>query len=191
MGCFEPLVPFDFVISLICALGPADAASPCHSGLQPGERPGPYAAVVSTGTHRGESHCFICETAERPAVVVFARTLSDPLGKLAQQLDKAMADHKQADLRCWMTFLHEDQLGLDPKVVQWSQKHALSSVPLGVFEDVVGPPSYRLAADADVTVLLFVKQKVVANFAFRAGELKEEQIREVLQALPRILEAKK
>jgi hypothetical protein len=176
----------------ICAVGtPADVANPCQSGLQPGQRPGPYAAVISTGTHRGESHCYICETADRPAVVVFARSLSDPLGKLAQQLDKALADHKKSELRCWITFLNEDQLSLDPKVVQWSQKHALRSVPLGVFEDAGGPPSYRLAADADVTVLLFVKQKVVANFAFRAGELKDEKIAEVLQALPRIAGKKK
>ena len=192
MAWFELLGRLDWVIGLICLLaGPTDSVSPCQSGLQPGQRPGPYAAVISTGTHRGESHCYICETADRPAVVVFARSLSDPLGQLAQRLDKALADHKQADLRCWITFLHEDQLSLDAKVVQWSQKYALRNVPLGVFEDVGGPPSYRLAADADVTVLLFVKQKVVANFALRAGELKEQKIEEVLRTLPRIVGEKK
>ena len=45
-------------------LGLAHAAEgPCVSGLPAGKRPGPYSAVVCTGTHRGESHCFICETA--------------------------------------------------------------------------------------------------------------------------------
>ncbi|HLN29744.1 MAG TPA: hypothetical protein VK395_18505 [Gemmataceae bacterium] len=178
--------------ALVCLLHTASTPSgPCQSGLQPGQRPGPYAAVISTGPHRGESYCYICETAERPAVVVFARSLSDPLGKLAQQLDKAVADHKKADLRCWITFLNEDQVHFDAKVVQWGLKHAIRSIPLGVFEEAGGPPSYRLAADADVTVLLFVKQKVVANFAFREGELKEEKIAEVVKALPRILSQEK
>ena len=80
-----------------------------------------------------------------------------------------MADHKQADLRAWVTFLSDDQTALDPKVVDWSKKQSLRRVPLSVFEDVVGPPSYLLGRDTDVTVLLSVKQKVVRNFAFRAA----------------------
>jgi hypothetical protein len=163
------------------------AADPCRSGLQPGQRPGPYAAVISTGPERGKSHCYICETGDRPAIVVFARKLSEPLGKLCQHIDQAVAQQAKAELRAWVTFLSDDQPNLDPKVVQWGKKYALRNVPLGVFEDVGGPPSYRLAPDADATVLLFVKQKVVANFAFRDGELTEEKIAEVVEALPRIL----
>jgi hypothetical protein len=175
-----------------CALGTlirsSRAEDPCRSGLEPGQRPGPYAFVLSTGPHRGQSHCYICETADRPAVVVFARALGDPLAKLVQHLDQALTEHKKADLRAWITFLNPDQLALDPKIVQWSQKHAIRTVPLGVFEDVNGPPSYRLARDADVTVLLFVRQKVVANFAFRTGELADDKIAEVIKAVPRIAE---
>jgi hypothetical protein len=59
-------------------------------------------------------------------------------------------------------------------------------VPLAVFEDFDGPPSYRLARDADVTVLLYVKQKVLANFAFRAGELSDVRIKAVLETVPRL-----
>jgi hypothetical protein len=72
-------------------------------------------------------------------------------------------------------------------VVEWGKKQAVRSVPLGVFEDAGGPPTYKLARDADVTVLLYVKQKVVANFAFRAGELNDARAAEVLKAVPRIV----
>src|SRR5438094_7023137 len=94
-------------------------ADSIQSGPQPGQRPGPYAAVISTGPERGKSHCYICETADRPAVVVFARKLSEPLGKLCQQIDQAVTQHAKADLRAWVTFLSDDQPSLDPKVVQW------------------------------------------------------------------------
>jgi hypothetical protein len=167
------------------------SAAPCTSGLAPGQRPGPYAFILSTGTQRGQSQCFICETADRPAVVVFARTPSDTLGKLVQGIDKAVADHKDADLRAWVTFLSDDQPGMDPEVVRWGQKHAIRGVPLGVYEDADGPPSYRLTREADVTVLLFVKRKVVADFAFRAGELTDDKVGEVLKALPQIVGEKK
>src|SRR6266446_5545266 len=170
-----PMTPRTIVTSCLVAslvvLGGLRAAGmaqePCRSGIPVGQRPGPYAALVATGTYRGQSHCFVCETADRPAVIIFARSLSEPLGKLTHQLDKALNTYKSADLRAWVTFLGDDQTRLDPKVVQWGQKHATGNVPLAVFEDVAGPPSYRLARDADVTILFSVGQRVVANFAFR------------------------
>jgi len=168
----------------------ASAAEPCVSGLKPGLRPGPYSFVVSTGANRGQSQCFICETADKPAVVVFARTPSDQLGKLVAKLDRAVAEHKAADLRAWVTFLSYEQPQLDPQLVTWSKQHALIRVPVGVFEDKVVPPSYKLAGDADVTVLLFVKRKVQANFAFRAGELSDDAIAEVVKAVPQLIEVK-
>jgi hypothetical protein len=177
-------------VSLLAVLGATfgfAADDACCSGLQPGQRPGPYAAVQATGPQRGQSSCYICETADKPAVVVFARSLSDPLARLTFQLDKALADHKTDGLRAWVTFLHDDQPSFDAKVLKWSQDHAIRSVPLGIFEDAAGPPSYRLSGDADVTVLLFVKQQVAANFAFRAGELNDERVGDVIKALPRIL----
>jgi hypothetical protein len=151
-----------------------------------GQRPGPYSFVLCTGEQRGKTHCYICETADRPAVIVFARSLSAPLGKLAAGLDKALATYKKNELRAWVTLLHDDQSVLDPEVLKWAKKHAVKTTPVGVFEDVDGPPSYRLHKSADVTILLAVKQKVVANFAFRAGELKDKQVAEVLEAIPRI-----
>jgi hypothetical protein len=108
-----------------------------------------------------------------------------------QQIDRAVADHKAADLGAWVTFLNEDQTRFDAKVVDWGKTHAIRNVPLGVFEDTGGPPTYKLARDADVTVMLFVKQKVAANFAFRTGELTDEKAAEVIKAIPRIVGAKK
>jgi hypothetical protein len=145
---------------------------------------------MATGTQRGKSHCYVCEAADKPAVIVFARNLSDPLARLTRQLDQALADHQAAALHAWITFLSDDQPSLDPKVVKWGQDHALRRVPLGVFEDAGGPPTYRLAGDADVTVLLYVRQRVVANFAFRSGELTDEAIAEVMKALPLIVTKK-
>lgn len=164
------------------------AADPCVSGLNSGQRPGPYSFVLSTGNYRGQPFCFICDTADKPAVILFARTPSEATGKLANQIDKALGDHKAADLRGWVTFLSEDQPKLDPELVRWSQKHSLKTLPVGVFEDSAGPPSYKLAKDADLTVLLFVKRKVVANFAYRAGELNDEAIAAIVKTLPKIVD---
>jgi tetratricopeptide (TPR) repeat protein len=154
-----------------------------QASLQPGDRPGPYSSVVVTGSKRGTSHCFICETVDKPAIIIFARSQSDALGKLASAINKTLGLYKDTDLRSWITFLYADQTSVDAQIVQWSQKYALTNVPLAVFEDLGGPPSYRLSREDDVTALLFVNQKVIGNFTFRQGELSETRIAEVLVAV--------
>jgi len=175
-------------LGLLLAVVGADA--PCVSGPRVGQRPGPYSFVMCTGPERGKTHCYICEAADRPVVIVFARSTGDGLGKLAAKLDAALATHKAAELRSWVTLLAEDQSKADAGVLAWSKKHALRNVPAGVFEDVEGPPAYRIHKDADVTVLFSVKQKVVANQAFRAGELTDAKIAAVLADLGKILPKK-
>lgn len=165
----------------------ASAEEPLVSGLKPGQRPGPYAAVVCTGPERGKAHCFICEAADRPVVIVLARKTSDPLGKLAQGIDQALVTHKDKELRGWVTLLHDDQSTIDAQVVQWGKTHGLKNLSLAVFEDVDGPPVYRIHRDAEVTVLLSVKQKVVKNFTFRSGELNEARIKEILSQIPALV----
>lgn len=174
-----------------CLTSGLRAGEPCVSGPEPGQRPRAYISIIAMGSQRGQPHCFICATADLPAVIVFARTPSDALGKLVQGLDRAVTDNKKADLRAWVTFTSDDQPSMDPQVVEWGKKHAIRDVPLGVFEDAGGPPAYRLSPDAEVTVLLYVKQKVAVNFAFRSGELTEAKRAEVLKALPQILAEKK
>jgi hypothetical protein len=180
-------------LSLAClaAAGPVFAADPLAPGLAAGQRPGPYSSLVSVGSQRGQMHCFICETKDSPAVIVFARRLSDPLAKLVQGLDQALIDRKATDLRAWVTFLHEDESAFGPEVVRWSKQQGVRAVPLGVFQDVAGPPAYRLHRDAEVTVILFVKKEVARSFAFRGGELTEARTAEILRAIDSIAPAEK
>jgi hypothetical protein len=172
------VVSFFFITTI-----PATPAEPVASGLEIGQRPGPYSALVSVGPQRGQMHCFICETADRPAVIVFARKTSDSLGRLVRGLDQALLDRKAADLRAWVTFLNDDQTAYDAEVIRWGRAQSVRSVPLAVFENVAGPPAYKLNRDAEVTVIVYTKQKVVRNLAFRSGELTDARVAEVLKSL--------
>jgi hypothetical protein len=166
------------------------AEDPCVSGVPVGKRPGPYSFLVATGKERGQQTCYICEQHEgnKPAAVVFARSTSDQLGKLLARLEGAGARHKESGYKVWMTQLAE-RADLDA-LAKWAQTQGLKTVPVGAYEDADGPPSYRLHQDADVTVLLFAKQKVIANFAFRAGELTDKRINEVVKVVPGLFETK-
>src|SRR5262245_16796797 len=178
-----------FCLSLTLTLTLAlRADEPCVSGVPVGKRPGPYSFLVATGPQRGQQTCYICEQHEnnKPAAVVFARTMSDPLGKLLAKLEAAGVNAKDSGYEVWCTQL-ANSADLDA-LAKWAQKQGLKAVPVGAFEDVDGPPSYKLSKDADVTVLLFTKQKVTANFAFRSGELTEKEIETVVKAVPQLFE---
>jgi hypothetical protein len=178
------------VLLLLVSLSPcllvslSAAADPCVSGVPVGRRPGPYSFLVATGPQRGQQTCYICEQADKPTAVVFARTLTPALGKLLAKLDTAAVAHTDAGFKAWMTQL-AGTADLDA-LATWGQRQGLKAVPVGAFEDADGPPAYKLAADADVTVLLFVGQKVTANFAFRPGELTEAKVAEVVKAVPEL-----
>ena len=173
----------------VAVLVSLSGAEPCASGVPVGQRPGPYSFLVATGPQRGQQTCYICETADKPAAVIFARRLSEPLAKLLLKCDAAVAEQPKDAMRAWMTVLGEKTVSLD-ELAKWSKEVGLKQAPVGVFDDPDGPPSYKLHPDAEVTVLLFVKQKVLANFAFRPGELDDAAIAKVAETLPKLVEKK-
>jgi hypothetical protein len=166
------------------------AAEPCVSGVPVGKRPGPYSFLVATGPQRGQQTCYVCDQhlTGKPAAIVFAKSLSDPLAKLMAKLDAATPAKNDIGYKTWLTQTAKpaDLDGL----AKWAQDKGLKAVPVGAFEDADGPPAYKLAKDADVTVMLFVKERVVANFAFRAGELNDDAIETVLKSVPKLFEMK-
>ena len=119
----------------------AAAAEPCQSGPQPGQRTGEYTSLIATGSERGKSHCYICDAGEHPSVIVFARSLNEPLAKLVQGLDKAREDCKDAELHPWVTFLNSDQTAFDPQLVAWgnnSSDGALARAAGHLYSKLVG-----------------------------------------------------
>jgi hypothetical protein len=163
---------------------------PFKSGPAIGDRPKPFSIVGVTGPKRGQTHCYVCEAEDRPIVIVFARSTTSPLVSLLKQLDAALTAHKAAELRSWVVFLTDSRGTLEPKIEQLAQQNSIGTLPLTLFEGAAGPPSYRIHRDADVTVIFSVKQKTVVTHAFKAGELTDAKVTEVMASLPKILEQK-
>ncbi len=147
------------------------AAEPCTSGLRVGQKPGAiFVHRLRQLSRTGDNRTAIYATQRTAKPSSSSRRLGDPLGKLVAGLDKAVADDKAADLRAWATFLSDDQTTLDPQITAWSKKYAVRGVPLGVFENMDGPPSYRLSRDAEGDgATVRDPQGSGANFAFREG----------------------
>lgn len=113
---------------------------------------------------------------------VFARTITDELTSLVKQINTAVAENQDARLSSFVVFLTDDPDTIEPKITKLAESAAIDATPLTMFEGVAGPSEYKIAEDADVTVMLWNESEVQTNFAFRAGELNAAKIEEIVAA---------
>ncbi len=172
---------------LVCGLFAADA--PLTSGPQPGTELGEsFEPINVTGEHAGERHCLVCENGLNPVVMIFAREPSDAVVSLLRKVDAATAKHRAAGLGSFAVFL-SDKEGLDKQLVDAAKKNDLKQTVLSI-DAPQGPDGYKVAKEADVTVVLYVHHFVKASHAFKAGELTEAAIDKIMADVPKILSAK-
>lgn len=185
-------VVFLSVVAAICAttvLSEASAAEPLQSGLQPGEKiTAIFEPLNVTGEFAGQPHCLVCENGASPVAMVFARDATEPALKLAAQLDKAVARHKDHSLGSFVVFLCEEE-GLDKRLADAARRNELKHVVLAI-DPPAGPDGFKVAKEAAVTVVLYRDFDVKANHAFRPGELTEQRIEQIVADIRKIVPAK-
>lgn len=103
-----------------------------------------------------------------------------------KELDKAVAAQKDANLASFVVFLTDKREALEPKVAELAKKENIANVPLTIVESVAGPEKFKVAKDADVTVMLYSKREAKVNFAFEKGKLDEKAVKEIVAAIPKI-----
>ncbi len=180
---------------LACVLSSSPgAAAPLRSGPQPGERPLPFTSNMLTGPNRGQQHCYVCELKQEPVVLVFARGMNSHTGPLVRALPDAVRDREKERLFAWIVFLGEkgtdQETALEAAALEFARENQATGLAVSALGDPQGPPGYRIAADAEVTVLLYRDQKVVTNLAFRRGEWNGRAVDAILKAMPGLLAAR-
>lgn len=117
--------------------------------------------------------------------MIFAREISDGLTSLVKQIDAATAKHADCSMGSFVVFCSDDE-SLENRLKELADKEQLKHIVLAI-DNPAGPRGYKLAKDADVTVVLYNKHTVKANHAFRKGELKEGDIARIVADLAKIL----
>ena len=120
--------------------------------------------------------------------MVFAREISDPVTSLVKKIDAATVKNSDSQMASFAVFL-SDQEGLDKKLKEFADKENIKKTALTI-DNPAGPGPYKIAKDADVTVLLYVKKNVKANYAFKKGEMKQQDVEKILTDLSKILPEK-
>jgi hypothetical protein len=121
--------------------------------------------------------------------VIFAREVSDGLASLVKKIDEATTHNKDCRMGSFAVFLNDDE-SLEKRLKEFADKEKLEKLVLTI-DNPAGPKAYKIAKEADITVLLYSKGEVKANYAFRKGEMKDEDVQKIVADLSKILPEQK
>jgi len=173
-----------FVVALLSS-GIALAGS-AISGPQAGEKvPGPFKPLNVTGPDAGKASCQYCKNGTRPVAVIFVKAITPEVAQLLKKIDTATAANKERGLGSYAVVCN-DTAGLDRQLLAVAQQMRIQNTILTLYK-ASGPEKYRLAPDADVTVLLYNHLTVKANHAFKNGELTGAAVDAILADLGKML----
>ena len=106
---------------------------------------------------------------------------------LVKELNAAVLVNKDKKMAAFTVVLTEDADKTEEQLKALAKSANINSVPLTLLEGTAGPPAYKIAKDAEVTVLLWRGLKVKANHAFAKGKLNAEAIKKIVEDTKLIL----
>jgi hypothetical protein len=113
--------------------------------------------------------------------MVFARKIDDSLTSLVKKLDAASKEKKI----CSFIVVLSDEEKAEDQLKSLAEKNSIKKTVLAL-DNVTGPQQYKVAKDAEVTVILYNKRKVEVNHAYRKGEFNTKAIDTVIDDLAKI-----
>jgi hypothetical protein len=116
--------------------------------------------------------------------VVFARDLTPTLTGLVKKIDDATIANADRRMGSFVVMLSDDDK-LEGKLKELAEGQKLKKVVLTI-DNPAGPDGLDIAKDADVTVVLYVKKKVVKTFAYEKGKLDDKAVEEIVSAAKEI-----
>ncbi len=121
--------------------------------------------------------------------MIFARDIDSNLTSLVKKIDAATQANSSSKMGSFVVFLANDEKAMETKLKDFAEKENIKSIVLTI-DNVAGPQGYEIAKDAEVTVILYNKKTVMANHAFRKGELDAKAIEAIIKDIPKIIVAK-
>ncbi len=160
-------------------------AETIKSGPQAGEKlAGPFHPLNVNGKSAGEKHCLYCENGNKPVAMIFAREVTPALTTLIKKIDAVNGQNKDR-MGSFVVFLGEKD-GLETQLKKLAEEAGLKYTILSI-DNPAGPEGYKVAKEADVTVVLYSERTVKSNCAFAKGGLNEKAVESIVAELPNLL----
>jgi hypothetical protein len=173
-------------VALLSGIALAEDSGTVKSGPQAGEElAGPFHPLNVTGKQAGKKHCLYCENGTNPVAMIFAREPNAQLTKLLKKIDAACEKNSSCKMASFVVFCSSSE-GLEDKLKKCAKDNDLKNVVLSI-DNPAGPKGYKVARDADITVVLYVDRTAKANHAFKKGQMKDEDITTIVKDIKKIL----
>ncbi|GAB5442759.1 MAG: hypothetical protein Fues2KO_31080 [Fuerstiella sp.] len=178
-----------FLALTVLATGMTAAnAADIESGLQVGDYPPAFYVADVTGPAAGEKLCYRCRYGAQPVVNIFARKMDDNVRKLVKEIDGVVGKNRDNKMSAFVVLLTDEPDAKEGELKEIATSAGIKHTPLTVYENSVGPSKYRIAKDADVTVMMWVESDVKVNHALKGSELNSESIAKIVGDTKKILE---
>jgi hypothetical protein len=117
--------------------------------------------------------------------MIFAREVSGPLTSLVKKIDAETAKNAKKNMGSFVVFLNDNE-GLAKDLKQLAEKEGITKTVLTI-DNPAGPEAYTVAKDAEITVVLYNKRNVEANYSFKKGELNDTTIEQIVKDVSKIV----
>jgi hypothetical protein len=164
------------------------AGESLKSGPQVGEvaRPKPFYPLNLNGPTPDEKQCLVCRNGNNPVAMIFARDVSNKnVVDLIAKLDAETVKNAGKKMGSFAVFCSDSE-SLAGSLKDLAKEQKLKAFVLAI-DNPAGPEPYKIAKDADVTVVLYNKSKVIANYAFKKGQLKAGDVEKIVSDVSKIV----
>lgn len=118
---------------------------------------------------------------------IFAREITEDLASLVKQVDDVVTKNAGKKMAAFLVVLAKDVDAVAPQLEELAEKHGIKNVPLTIFKGEAGPGNYKIARDADVTVLMWRERDVKVNYALKKGMLDAQTTKKIVADAETIL----
>lgn len=125
-------------------------------------------------------------------VAIFTRSITDDLTSLVKQIDEQVAKNEDKKMASFVILLSNDADADEAKLNKLAEKAGIkvgkeANVPLTIYDGIAGPEKYKIAEEAEVTVMLWKGQKAVVTHAFAKGKLDKDGVKKIVESTSEIL----
>lgn len=121
---------------------------------------------------------------------IFTRSLSDDLASLVKQIDDTVGKNEDQKMAAFVVYLTDDKAAAETQLKAFAEKHEITNTPLTIYADKKSKlvNNYKIADDAQVTVMMWRGLKVKANHAFATGKIDKKSVAKVVADTSTILD---
>lgn len=179
-------------VCLLVAGAGCDSQSPTAAEVQPARQlrdplPG-FTVRTIAGPEHGHIMCLCCRYGLRPVVVVFTRDLNDDVQELVHKIDVKVGENADKKMAAFLVVLTEDDDAIEPRLKALAEDAGIVNTPLTILAVPTPRPEYRIADDAEVTVVMYVEKEMKVHRSFSPGALDNTAIEALIAYTNKILD---